>query len=362
MLYNPFIGRGKKHIFAIEIYKKFITRDWVSLKEIWEHSTENDWKESNKYSMSSCPGYGELKKAFSEIKKAINETNGKKSFEEDGKSKNKKVRYIGDNDDPLADLRQATVSLKLQDFNRFCLNSAGFFPKSWLEYFFKDCNELLNIKSRLENGEQVLSASIDRELKNIELLPYLYEAIVNRQVLSIRYQPYGKKTINVIIHPQYLKEYNGRWFLFGHEKGYGFNYNLPIDRMVDKPKEVSGIQYVCAPSNYYNNFFKDIVGVSKLKEFHKTQEIRIRAHTEYFFYLTETKKLHTSQKTILPFNKYKDGEYGEFSVNIKVNNEFIGRILQMGAGLEIVAPDEIRTLFKKRVQELLKLYEFGKRQ
>lgn len=53
---------------------------------------------------------------------------------------------------------------------------------------------------------------------------------------------------------------------------------------------------------------------------------------------------------------HEDGEYGEFVVTVELNNEFVGRILQMGAGLEIVSPTEIRDEFKQRVTELYQLY------
>ena len=72
----------------------------------------------------------------------------------------------------------------------------------------------------------------------------------------------------------------------------------------------------------------------------------------------ETKKIHPSQIVSIPFAASEDGAYGEFIVNVELNNEFIGRILQMGAGLEIVAPEEIRQVFKMRVDELAKLYDW----
>ena len=86
-------------------------------------------------------------------------------------------------------------------------------------------------------------------------------------------------------------------------------------------------------------------------------DIRVRAHTLKIYKLTETKKLHHSQETTIPFGSHEDGEYGEFSIRVEVNNEFIGRILQMGAGLEVISPEEVRVIFKKRVEDLAKLYE-----
>lgn len=52
-----------------------------------------------------------------------------------------------------------------------------------------------------------------------------------------------------------------------------------------------------------------------------------------------------------------DGMYGEFSVQVEVNDEFVGRILQMGAGLEIVSPQNVREKFIRRVEALADLYK-----
>lgn len=83
----------------------------------------------------------------------------------------------------------------------------------------------------------------------------------------------------------------------------------------------------------------------------------LRAHTYYMYKLTETKPIHLSQSIATPWGDHEDGTYGEFSLKVEVNNEFFGRILQMGAGLEIVSPKEVRDLFKQRVKDLAKLYE-----
>ena len=70
----------------------------------------------------------------------------------------------------------------------------------------------------------------------------------------------------------------------------------------------------------------------------------------------DTKPIHDSYTRVKPFDKYDDGEYAEFSVDVEPNNEFYGRILQMGAGLEIVSPDTVRNDIAKRVHELATLY------
>ena len=58
------------------------------------------------YPISKCDHVKELIKALSKVKEII----GHSYFEEDGNNRNKRFRYIGKDDDPLADI--TTVPLK----------------------------------------------------------------------------------------------------------------------------------------------------------------------------------------------------------------------------------------------------------
>lgn len=132
--------------------------------------------------------------------------------------------------------------------------------------------------------------------------------------------------------------------------------DLALDRIANKPREVYKREFIKAPERFYESFFKNRVGVSH-HENCSPEEIHIRAHTLYIHRLMETKKLHESQETVLPFEEHDDGCYGEFTVYVEVNNEFIGRILQMGDGLEIVSPQNVRNQFRERVEKMAELYK-----
>ena len=264
---------------------------------------------------------------------------------------------MGENDDPLEELIRAKAINDLRQYWQFCQDSAGFFPTSWLEHFFRGTQDLLQMKAKKRKGEQVINADHDRQQTNINLLPGLYENIINHNVLSITYQPFNEEATKLVFHPHILKEYNGRWFLFGHaeDREPENGYNLALDRIVKKPSIIKEKKYISPPDGFYSEYFNNIVGVSRIKGNSK-HSIHIRAHNNYIYRLMETKKIHSTQETITPFGKHKDGEYGEFVVNVELNNEFVGRILQMGEGLEIVSPTEIRDVFKDRVNELHRLY------
>lgn len=286
---------------------------------------------------------------------------GKDSIEVEGNNRNQRFRYKGNIDDPLSDLyNYGRVIRDLKTYWQFCQDSAGFFPESWLEYFFKECQDLLEIKKKKEDGEQVLSASLDRKLTNIELLPFLYETIIQKKVLQIEYKPYDEDCQTLTIHPHFLKEFNGRWYLFGYEDGEEpmLVRKIALDRILEKPKPniCNGVTYKSAPKGFYDEYFKNLVGVTHYKRA-TACTIHVRAHSNYMFKLTETKPIHQSQQTTIPFGKHEDGVYGEFTVHVELNKEFVGRILQMGAELEIVSPEEVRSEFRKRTAELAKLYE-----
>ena len=353
---NIFFGKGIYAQFALIIYRRLMSRKWVTYAEVM---AEYDPKGFGQSGVSNSEGYGELKKAFPDVCAIIRERVGQNSIEVYGNNRTRKIRYVGEDPDPLADMMNARVVDDLKQYWKFCQDSAGFFPTSWLEYYFHDCQDLLDINDKRKKGELVLCAD-DRMQDNIDLLPQMYEAIVRHQVLAIDYKPFEEDLQQLIFHPHYLKEFNGRWFLFGYageeEPNVEFK-NLALDRFQGKPREIYNKVYIPRKSDEksFEDYFKDIVGVSHM-EGQTLREIRVRAHSLYFFRLVETKKLHRSQRIIVPFGKHDDGEYGEFSLQIEANKEFMGRILQMGAGLEVISPEEVRKLFAESVRAMSALY------
>ncbi|MCM1078332.1 MAG: WYL domain-containing protein [Bacteroidales bacterium] len=357
---NLFDGESYKAQFVRITYRRLMNdRQWVTYADVMADSMSCS-KENLPANLSNCNYYGALKKAFSEVCNAIKERVGNDSIENEGNNRNKRFRYTGKAKDPLADMRNAKVVNNLRQYWKFCQDSAGFFPKSWLEYFFKDCQDLLDMKVKRQKGEQVINASLDRILTNMEYLPSLYEAITNKMVLEIDYKPYDEEQVTLTFHPHYLKEYNGRWHLFGHAEGREpeYGYNLALDRIRSKPREREKISYKKAPNRFYEEYFNDIVGVSHYQGAEK-KHIIIRAHTLKMYKLMDTKRLHSTYHTVTPYGRHEDGEYAEFSVDVEVNNEFIGSILQMGDGLEVMAPKDVRAIFVQRVLQMHSRYSGG---
>lgn len=357
---NFFIGEGMLPQFAHIVYEQLLTRKWVSNTTVMQQYYEGVGKKMDS-SVSKCEGYGELKKAFSEVIKALKEQESE-CVESRGGTRDKEWRYIGVHDNPLEDRLNAAVIRDMKTYAQFCQDSAGLIPMEWIAHFFPNTQDLLNIRKSRAQGRQCISADVNRLTRNIDLLPKLYEAIVRQRVIRFDYKDFDGDLYHLLFHPQYLKEHEGRWQLFGKtdnlcHKAKREVYNVALDRIVsDTFMECADQEYQAAEPGYYERYFKNIVGVSHY-DGESIMNVRIRAHNAYIYGLVDTKKIHPSQEPVLPFGEYDGQLYGEFEINVEFNNELVGRILYFGEGLEVVAPDSCRERFCQRVRDLAKRYE-----
>ena len=132
---NIFAGFGVRSEFVNLIYIELMKRDFVSYADILALYCGRPKGYYNKMACNSEPGYGELKKAFPEVLKALEKV-CPGSIEDNGLNKGKAYRYIGKKDDPLSEERKAVVQKSLEDYVAFCKASAGIMPTSWFSSFF----------------------------------------------------------------------------------------------------------------------------------------------------------------------------------------------------------------------------------
>ena len=340
-----FAGMGIKTMFVNILYEQLIKRDFVTLADIMcikRRYPKGFYDNNPKATLSREMFYGDLKKASSELIKAL-ESACPGCIEDNGKTgKGKAFRYIGQNDDPLAAERQAIEQKRLEDYVAFCKASAGLLPSSWFSSYFENTQLLLDTNREVESGASHIRSSLEQNLTNIDLLPVFNKAITYRKVLRFSYQRFGQEPFELTFHPQFLKEYNGRWFVFGDADREPYQaYNVPLDRIVGELCEVTYVEYIPAPKGFYQNFFKDIIGVTHEKG-SNVETVVIRTKTEYQHGLLLTKPLHHSQKETLPFGEHENGEYGEVTLTIEPNRELRGRILMYGENLEVMSPLSLR--------------------
>lgn len=256
----------------------------------------------------------------------------------------------------MAAERQAIEQKRIEDYVAFCKASAGILPYSWFSSYFENTQLLLDTNREAESGEGHIRSSLEQNLTNIDLLPVFNKAITDRQILQFSYQRFGQESFELIFHPQFLKEYNGRWFVFGEANREPFKaYNVPLDRIVGEVTPVDDVEYIPAEKGFYQDFFKNIIGVTHEKDA-KVEEVVIRTMTEYQHGLLLTRPLHHSQKESLPFGEHEDGCYGEVTLTIEPNRELQGRILMYGGGLEVISPQFLRKHILEIIKQQLEAY------
>ena len=342
---NIFAGFCIRSEFVNLIYKELMKREFVSYADVLALYCGRPKGYYDKIACNSEPGYGELKKAFPEVLKAL-EKAYPGSVENNGLTKGRAYRYTGRIDDPLAEERKAVVQKSVEDYATFCKASAGIMPASWFSSFFENTQLLLDTNREAKDGDMHISSSMEQNLTNIHLLPVFFKAITDKKVLRFDYHPFGQETFSLIFHPQFLKEYNGRWFVFGDADREPYQaYNVPLDRIVGEVCEVNNIEYIPASKGFYQEYFNNIVGVTHENDA-KVEEVIIRTKTEYLHGLLLTKPLHHSQEEILHFGEHDGQWYGEVRLTIEPNRELRGKILAYGQYLEVISPWALREQIK----------------
>ena len=357
---NIFAGFGVKTTFVNILYDELMKRDFVTLADVMcikRRNPKGFYDNNPKATLSREKFYGDLKKASSELIKALEQA-CPGCIEDNGKTgKGKAFHYIGDLDDPLAEERQAIEQKRIEDYVDFCKASAGILPMSWFSAYFENTQLLLDTSREVETGSSLIRSSLEQNLTNIDLLPIFYKAIANKQVLQFDYQPFGQEPFTLTFHPQFLKEYNGRWFVFGNADRAPYQaYNVPLDRIIGEISFIKGIEYIPAEKGFYQQYFKNIIGVTHEEEA-KVEQVVIRTKSEYQHGLLLTKPLHHSQKEALPFGEHDGQWYGEVVLTIEPNRELRGKILMYGESLEVIEPLVLREQLKTTISMQMEQYK-----
>lgn len=222
--------------------------------------------------------------------------------------------------------------------------------------YFEEMSEMI---ARLENNlhrQEGHSGSIiqfeeNPLLRGREHLMPLYQAILKKQSILIKYQSFrAKQSQQSIFYPYLLKEYRNRWFLIAKpKKGIQLN-NLALDRMLgfqELPKEPF-VPYVGVD---FDRYFSDLLGVTKSSG-DRPQKVILEFDCATAPYV-KTKPLHSSQQVL------KDFEDGRLLIRIDVivNFELEREILGFGECIIVRSPRLLRSRIKKKLALAAEGYE-----
>lgn len=211
---------------------------------------------------------------------------------------------------------------------------------------FEWVNEMIPILESkfglIERKNEAINFESNIDLKGLNFLTPLFNAIINERVLAIKYKDFkSSKPYVVTFHPYYLKQYNNRWFVFGLNSDNHIPYwNLALDR-IESLSETT-LQYKPSTIDWEEYFF-DLVGVTRPDSV-ELQEIILNFSPEVAPYVI-TKPIHPSQK-------HKNTKLGlEVIIKVIPNFELERLVLSFGEQVKVISPMN----FKKRISQRLKL-------
>ena len=199
-----------------------------------------------------------------------------------------------------------------------------------------------------ERSPEVICFEQNVDLKGIGYFGELFNAIMYKKVLKINYKSFTQNQfVEQIIHPYYLKQYNGRWFLFGKNPKYEGITNLALDRIEDDILELPAT-YIENSEYDFDEYFEDIIGVTKPagKKIEKVKLWFSRSQAPYI----HTKPLHGTQKE-------KWDENGLVAtIDVIPNPELEHLILRHGENCKVLEPEGLRERIKLRLDSAVLNY------
>ncbi|MEI7489162.1 MAG: WYL domain-containing protein [Chryseobacterium sp.] len=231
------------------------------------------------------------------------------------------------------------------------MNNAVQILKQFKDFsMFKEMNgviQKLEDSIHSTNQKSIIHLDKNEQLKGLEHIDVLYEAILNKKVLNILYKSFNaRESSNFMVHPQLLKEFNNRWFLICLHKGK--MYNLALDR-IESIETDEKIKYIDQDLDG-DEYFKDIVGV--------TVSPTLEPRNVVFFVdssnapYVKTKPLHKSQEIV------SENEEGTiFKICVQINNELERLLLGFGNCLIVHKPKKLRLRMEEKFKSGSQNYE-----
>ncbi|MFL9845508.1 helix-turn-helix transcriptional regulator [Flavobacterium rhizosphaerae] len=225
---------------------------------------------------------------------------------------------------------------------------------------FKDFSlfsELGGIIQRLEDKiytEKTKQSAIihldkNENLKGLEHLDTLYQAILKKIVLRVTYKSFkARNASEAVFHPYILKEFNNRWFLVGKISEKKPIATFALDR-IEKVDYDLRIPYLDIKFNG-DEYYKNTVGVTVLGQEH-LQEIHLKIDKSNAPYVI-TKPLHHTQEII---EQLRDGKI-VVRLYVHLNYELERLILGFGECIEVIKPRSLRRNIRKKLENAVKLY------
>lgn len=198
------------------------------------------------------------------------------------------------------------------------------------------------------NAQPCFGLDYNADVEGAEYITPLFNAIQETTVMAITYKPFDQDEQKFIFHPQYLKQYHGRWFIFGMEQSHPDQiWNLALDRI----QNVTPTDLPYTPLNVnWKDYLDEIIGVTN-DESTPIEEVHFLVHGKTAHYF-ETKPIHGTQKP-----NWIDDKTLDIRIEVKINYELKSLLLSYAPSITILAPQSLVEEHKESLRKALEQYK-----
>lgn len=241
------------------------------------------------------------------------------------------------NDDEVAQLTQ-TLSI----LSRF----EGMPQFEWMDEFINRFKSSLKLSA---SNDPIVGFDENIDLKGRSHFALLFKSISNKQVLTITYKNFKRNVEQkYIVHPYYLKQFNGRWFLVGFSSNIEKLSLFAFDRIVSIENE--RVDYIPNSEYDFNEYFDDMIGVTK-PDGASIEKVKIWCSAQRWPYV-ETKPLHGSQKVVS-----QDENGVTIQIEVYINRELEQLILSFGKDVKVLEPISLKNSVVSQIEGNLQNYK-----
>lgn len=183
-----------------------------------------------------------------------------------------------------------------------------------------------------------------------EFLTAMLEAMKDGRVVNITYRPFrGGCPHTFPVEPYCVRLFENRWYVLAHNNRDEIRI-YSLDRMEDAV--VTDEPYRLPDDFDADDYFSTAYGIVVGHDI-RPERIVIRANEYHKHYLMSL-PLHRSQRLIEDF-----GEYADFELYLAPTYDFVMKLLQAGAMVEVISPASLRMTMKGWIGDMYELYENG---
>lgn len=180
-------------------------------------------------------------------------------------------------------------------------------------------------------------------------LTTILEAMKQNCVVNIEYKAFVySRSFKIPVEPYCVKLHENRWYMLGHNLSKDTIRLYGLDRI--ESVEITDKEYRLpkgfSASEFFYNYFGIVVDARI-----KPERIVLRADKNHTPYL-KSLPLHHSQRLI-----EDNGEYADFELYLAPTYDFVMKLLQVGAMIEVISPLSLRKTMKGWISDMNELYK-----